>query len=494
MKQLSNEVIGENRYQQLPEKAIQFGTGNFLRGFIDWQVHEMNKQNLFNGRIVVIQSTKSGAVQILNKQDGLYTLYTQGIKNEKPVSEYEIIESVSRGIDVTSAYEEYLELAENPHLRFIFSNTTEAGIAFMPEDRSLNQPQKSYPGKLTAFLYKRFLTFKGDKTKGFIVFPCELIEHNGVELKNIIKKYAEYWGLGSEFIKWVEDANIFCDTLVDRIVPGFPKDTIQEKTAELNYKDELIVVAEQFHLFVIEGPETIKEEFPAELAGLNVHIVDDLLPYRLKKVRILNGAHTLMTPVSYLAGINTVHEAVTSDITSDYIQHVIYEEIIPALNFPKEDLVDFADDVINRFKNPFIQHYLSSIALNSISKFKARVLPTIVDYYEKHHSLPKAIILSLSSLLLYYRGKRANEAITLTDDEYVLNTFSKTWTGYDSGNKSLENIIQALLGDEKLWGTDLTKLTGLKEEVLMNVTIMIEKGVKEALSIFLKGEANEGVY
>lgn len=491
MDQLSKKLGKE--YATYPEKVLQFGTGNFLRAFSDWQIHEMNKKNLFNGQVVVVQSTSKGAVDTINEQDGLYTLYLQGMKENNPVSEHEVISSISRGINITSEYDEYLKLAKNPDLRFIISNTTEAGIQYHEEDLLTDQPQKSFPGKLTALLYKRYQAFKGDLSKGFIIFPCELIDDNGKELKKIVLKYADSWRLEPQFSEWIEEANTFCNTLVDRIVPGFPKDSIQEKTEELGYIDKLMVIGEQFHLFVIEGPSFIKEEFPAEQAGLKVHVVDDLSSYRLKKVRILNGAHTAMTPVAYLCGVNTVCEAVTNDLTKQFVEKVIYEEIIPTLPFSVEDLSQFAADVLNRFKNPFIHHYLSSISLNSVSKCKARILPTLVDYVERFGELPKATVFSLSALLYFYKGKRGDESITLVDDESTLHVFSECWSLYAD---NIEELVLTILSNGKLWGTDLTKIPELAESVVVQLMMINQYGMNEALTQFLQkeGEENESVY
>ncbi|MBO1510173.1 tagaturonate reductase [Metabacillus bambusae] len=482
--------------QLYPEKVLQFGTGNFLRAFTDWQIHEMNKQNLFNGRVVVVQSTPNGTVDMINEQDGLYTLYLQGIKDQKPVSEHEVISSVSRGLNLVNNYVEYLAMAKNPELRFIISNTTEAGITFQVEDQLHDRPQKSFPGKLTAFLYERFQVFKGDRSKGFIILPCELIEENGKELKRIVLQFARTWNLETEFIDWVEDANTFCNTLVDRIVPGFPKDTIKEKTEELGYIDKLVVVGEQFHLFVIEGPEFVKEEFPAEKAGLNVHVVDDLSSYRLKKVKILNGAHTLMTPVSYLYGLNTVSEAVTTDVMKEYIEDTMFNEILPTLSFSKEELTNFSEDVLNRFKNPFIHHYLSSIALNSISKFKARILPTLLDYVNQFGKLPNGIVFSLSALIYFYKGKRGTEVIELVDDEETLTLFKKLWSDCDDSEMKIGDLVSNILSDERLWGLNLNEIPNLTELVTRYVVTIARLGMTEALKQLphLKGEYNESVY
>ncbi|MCV9885353.1 tagaturonate reductase [Metabacillus halosaccharovorans] len=491
MEQLSKKIDSE--YTTYPEKVLQFGTGNFLRAFTDWQIDVMNKKGMFNGQVVVVQSTPKGAVDTINEQEGLYTLYLQGIKENQPVSEHEIIRSISRGINITNEYDKYLKIAGNPDLRFIISNTTEAGIQFHEEDLLTDRPQSSFPGKLTALLYERYQVFHGEKDKGFIIFPCELIEDNGKELKKIVLAYADAWKLESGFSEWVEEANTFCNTLVDRIVPGYPKDSIQDKTDELGYIDKLIVVGEQFHLFVIEGPSFIKEEFPAAQAGLNVHVVDDLSSYRLKKVRILNGAHTAMTPVAYLCGVNTVSEAVTSDFTKQFIEKVIYDEIIPTLPFPEEDLSQFATDVLNRFKNPFIHHYLSSISLNSVSKFKARILPTLSEYVERFSRLPEATVFSLSALLYFYKGKRGDVSITLVDDESTLHLFNDCWSLY---SENMEELVSTLLSNKKLWGTDLSKIPQLTESVVNQLKTINQYGMNEALTQFLQktGEKNESVY
>lgn len=494
LKQLSKAVITDE--QAYPEKVLQFGTGNFLRAFSDWQIHEMNKKNLFNGSVVVVQSTPNGTVSTINEQQGLYTLYLQGIKENKPVSEHQVISSISRGLNLVQEYDDYLALAKNPDLRFILSNTTEAGITFNSNDRLHDRPQKSFPGKLTAFLYERYQFFQGDLAKGFIILPCELIEDNGNELKRIIKKYADAWKLEAGFHDWIEEANTFCNTLVDRIVPGFPKDTIEEITAELGYTDKLIVSCEQFHLFVIEGPEFIKDEFPAEKAGLNVHVVDDLSSFRLKKVRILNGAHTVMTPVAFLYGLNTVREAVTKDTMKDFVEHVIYNEILPTLKFPQSELNQFANDVLDRFKNPYIHHYLSSIALNSTAKFKARILPTLLDYFDQNQKLPTGIVFSLSSLLYFYRGKREDEYITLVDDEETLSLFKELWNNCDGSKEAIEILVSSVLSEEKLWGINLNEIPNLKEMVTNYLIKIYHTGIKEAIpnQSQLKEDYNESVH
>jgi tagaturonate reductase len=472
-----------NEYEKYPEKVLQFGTGNFLRAFTDWIIDQMNKKANFDGSVVVVQSTERGKVDQINEQNGLYTVYLQGIKEGKPVREHEVISCISRGLNLYSQYDEYLELARNPEIRFIVSNTTEAGIAFDEKDRLEDRPHNSFPGKLTAFLYERYKAFSGDLSKGFIILPCELIDRNGVELKKIVLQYANLWALEEQFVEWVHLANAFCCSLVDRIVPGYPKDSVQEMTEELRYKDELIVVSEQYHLLVIEGPKWVEEEFPAEAAGLNVKFVDDITPYRTSKVRILNGAHTAMTPVAYLYGLDTVGEAVHHADTKEFIEGIIYEEIIPILDLPKDELVTFAKDVLDRFANPYIHHYLTSIALNSMSKFKTRNLPSLLDYYSQRKELPKRLVFSFSALIAFYKGKRGEEEIKLTDDEHITELFENLWSQYESTEIELKEIVYSVLGYEQHWGLNLNDIPGLTDTVT-NDLIQIELyGMRKAIQL-----------
>jgi tagaturonate reductase len=472
-----------------PEKVLQFGEGNFLRAFVDWQIDVLNKTTDFNGNVVVVQPLQNGMVEKLNEQDGLYTLYLQGIKDGQAVKEHSVISSISRGINIYTEYDQFAALTENPELRFIFSNTTEAGIAYDETDRFEDQPQKSFPGKLTAFLYKRFQAFNGDKNKGFIIIPCELIDRNGEKLKQIILKYTELWNLGEDFVQWIEAANTFCCSLVDRIVPGFPRDTIGEITEELGYQDDLVVVGEQFHLWVIEGPDWIKEEFPAHLAGLNTLFVDDLSPYRTRKVRILNGSHTAMTPVSYLYGVDTVSEAVEHPVIGRFIKELIFDEIIPTLDLPIDELKSFAEAVLDRFKNPYVKHFLLSISLNSMSKFKTRDLPSLLEYVNRKKELPRKLVFSLAALIALYKGKRGEADIPLSDDQDILELFSKQWEKFDGTMESAREIVTAVLGYEKNWGMNLNDVPGLTDAVTKDLFEIETKGMKTAVEAVLKVKA-----
>ncbi|MFJ5623007.1 tagaturonate reductase [Peribacillus loiseleuriae] len=469
-----------------PEKILQFGEGNFLRAFVDWQIDILNKETDFNGSVVVVQPRGSDKIARLNNQDGLFTLYLQGLKDGKAVSEHMVINSISRGIHLADHYNQYIELAESKDLRFVISNTTEAGIYFEESDKLDDRPQKSFPGKLAAFLYHRFKAFNGDDQKGCIMIPTELIEGNGTKLKEIILQFASLWNLGDAFVNWICEANTFCNSLVDRIVPGFPKDSVQEITEELGYEDELLVVGEQYHQWVIEGPKWIEKEFPIDKVNLNTFFVDDLNPYRVQKVRILNGAHTAMMPVAYLSGLDTVAEAVCDEVVGEFVQELIFDEILPTLDFSQGELRIFANDVLNRFRNPFIKHYLISISMNSISKFKTRNLPTLLDYVETKKELPRKMIFALSSLLYFYQGKRNEEVIPLADDTDVLQLFKELWGHVTEGTKTIEQFVKEVLSHEKLWGMNLNHIAGLTVMVAEYLQQLNQKGMKQALETLVK--------
>ncbi|MGI8386216.1 tagaturonate reductase [Robertmurraya sp. P23] len=486
MQRLNRSSYPESK--SYPERVLQFGEGNFLRGFVDWQIQVLNEKADFNGSAVVIQPRGFDKIERLNRQDGLYTLYLQGMKEGRPVNEFQVIDSISRGINLFTDYDEYVKLAANEELRFIVSNTTEAGVAFHPEDRLEDRPQKSFPAKLTAFLYYRFKAFSGDVDQGCIIIPCELIENNGQVLKEIVLKYAKLWNLNAEFIQWIHHANTFCSSLVDRIVPGYPSDTIEEKTKELGFIDELIVVGEQYHLWVIEGPQSLYNELPVKDTGLNTIVVDDLAPYRTRKVRILNGAHTAMTPVAYLSHLETVEDAVNDPEVGVFLKEMITEEIIPTLEGEGKELSLYADEVLSRFANPYIKHYLMSISLNSISKFQTRNITAFLDYMNHKHELPKRMVFSLSSLIYFYRGKRGEENIDLQDQLETLQFFHDVWKRYEEKMVSLHQLTEEVLSNEQLWGRNLAVIPKLVEMVANHLLQIEENGVRNALK-----ELNEKV-
>lgn len=468
-------------YKKYPERVLQFGEGGFMRAFVDWMIDKMNKEADFNSGVVVVQPIANGLVNWLNEQDGLYTLYLTELKDGQASSEKSVVNCIMRGLNPYENYDEYLKLAENPGLRFITSNTTEAGITFDANDKFGDKPQNSFPGKLTALLHHRYRTFNGDKNKGFIILPCELIDRNGEKLREIVFKYAELWNLEEGFKTWLDEANVFCCTLVDRVVTGYPRARIDEINKELPYEDKLVNEGEKFHLWVIEGPQWIKNELPTEKVGLNVLVVDDMTPYRTRKVRILNGAHTTMVPVSYLYGIDTVKESVEDEVIGKFVNDAIFEEIIPTLDLPKDELVEYAGSVLGRFGNPFIKHFLMSIALNSMSKYETRVLPSVLEYQKRTGSLPNRLVFSLASLIRFYKGERNGEAIALADDAWILDMFKEAWGSHDGSESGIEKIVRTVLSNEKIWKMDLNKVEGLTAKVT-NYLVSIEKnGIKEAL-------------
>ncbi len=386
------------------EKVIQFGEGGFLRGFVDYFFYKLSEKGLFDGKIAVVQPIERGMVDLLNAQGGKYNLFLRGINKGEIVNERTEIDIISRGINPYADFEEYMKLAENPEMRFIVSNTTEAGIEYLGTEKLDDKPARSFPAKLTQLLYKRFQL----GLKGFIVLSCELIDNNGKELLKCVEKYADLWNLGEDFKTWLAEENHFCSTLVDRIVTGYPRDDIEAFESQIPYKDNLIDTAEIFHLWVIEG--NFEDELPLQKAGFNVIWTDDVTPYKKQKVRILNGAHTSLVPYAMLKGIKTVGEAMENEETLSFVKKCIYDEIIPTLDLPKEQLTSFADSVIERFKNPFVKHQLSSIALNSFDKFKVRVMPSILEYKNRFGEYPETLMKAFDAFCEFYKTDMANDS------------------------------------------------------------------------------------
>lgn len=435
----------------MKERIIQFGEGGFLRSFVDIFIHKMNEQGLFDGKAVVVQPIAKGLISVINEQKGVYHQFLRGIENGEVVNECIKVESILRGVDPYTDYAGFLSLAHNPDMRFIISNTTEAGIEYLGTESLNDAPPKSFPAKLTALLYERF----NAKLPGFIIFSCELIDNNGKELQNYVNKYAELWNLSDEFKAWVNNENFFCNTLVDRISTGYPKDEVLELTEFLGEEDKLMNTAEIFHLWVIEGD--FEDEFPLKKAGINVIWTDDVKPYKKRKVRILNGAHTSMVLAARLYGLSTVKECLDDETVGAFLRKAMFEEIIPTLG-NKEDDIQFGKDVLERFANPYVKHQLLSIALNSVSKFKARVLPTILEYKDINGSLPRCLTFSLAALIAFYRTAEAN------DNEDIM-AFMK------------EASVADILKKEQYWGCDLSFM---KSEVERYYSIIENEGMKAA--------------
>ena len=488
--QLNRKFLGENKesvnnveiseINDYPEKVIQFGEGNFLRSFVDWHFNELNKKGLFNGKIVIVQPLKVGMIDALNEQDGLYTLLLRGIQDGNRVEKTEVIASVSRGINPYSDWNSFLDCALNPDLRFMVSNTTEAGIAYIKCDFPKTECPDSFPAKVTAFLYSRFQHFNGEDDKGMIIIPCELIESNGDNLKKVVLQHAADWNLEKGFIDWIEQSNYFFNTLVDRIVPGYPKDEIEEITERIGYEDKIISSGEIFHQWVIEGNEKVNNELPFVEAGLNVIWTDDVKPYRTLKVRILNGAHTTITIPSFLAGNDTVRETVENELTGSFLKQGLFSEIIPTLDFDEDKKLKFASAVMERFQNPFIKHYLLSISLNSVSKYKVRVLPSLLKYKEMKNGVPDVLSFSLAALIEFYKeGAKGNvkgRDYKLNDSPKVIDFFADL---KDENNNSA--VVEKVLKNKGFWGMDLTSINGLESKVAYYYELIRTNGSKEAM-------------
>lgn len=473
---LSRKELNLPKY---PEKIIQFGEGNFLRSFVDWQLDIINKNTDLNAGIAVVRPIDYDTVPLLNIQDGLYTSIIRGI-NEKGevVKDYRIISSINREIPVYKEFDEYLKLAHNPEMRFIISNTTEAGIVYSDEDKYDDRPQNTFPAKLTRLLHERFKVFNGEVNKGFILMPCELIDYNGEELKKIVLKYADLWNLEEEFKNWLVTRNIWCSTLVDRIVTGYPRAEKDELVKELGYEDKFMTTGEYFYLFVIQGPKDIlTKELRLDKVNLNILIVNDLKPYKMRKVGILNGAHTAMVPVAYLYGIDTVREAMENSDVRTFIEKAIDEEIIPALDMDKKELVEFKEAVIKRFQNPYVKHMLMDISLNSMSKYKSRILPQVLETYRRTGKLPKRLLFSLAALIRFYKGVRENgNVINLRDDKHHLEMYQELWK-----TNNYRKIVEHVLGLEKHWDINLNTIEGMTDLVTHYVEKIDKYGVKKAL-------------
>ena len=464
-----------------PERIIQFGEGNFLRAFVDWIVYRMNQKVDFNTGVVVVQPIEHGMVDVLNEQEGLYDLNLQGIDKGEKVDSIELIDVITRGLNPYNQFDEFMKLAENPDMRFVISNTTEAGITFDPSCKLEDKPASSYPGKLTQLLYHRFKTFNGAADKGWIILPCELIFHNGTELKKCIGQYIEHWNLGDDFKAWFENAcGVYC-TLVDRIVPGYPKDNIDEILARIGYNDKLVVKGEIFHLWVIEAPESVAKEFPADKAGLNVLFVPSEKPYHDRKVTLLNGPHTVLSPVAYLSGLNTVREACEDAVVGQFVKKAMYGELMETLDLPKAELQEYADSVMERFLNPFVKHFVTSIMLNSFPKYKTRDLPGLKIYLERKGELPVALVLGLAGIITYYKGgKRGEDVITPNDDPKIIELLKNLWATGDTAK-----VAQGVLADEFIWGENLNAVPGLTEKLAGYLNSIQASGMRATVESIL---------
>ena len=468
-----------------PVKVVQFGEGNFLRGFVDYMIDIANEQGKFNGNIVLIKPIEFGNLENFHKQDCQYTVSLRGrVDGEAKILNRKIT-SVVDAVDAYTEYEKYMGLAEIDTLRFVVSNTTEAGIVFDDTDKFEMNPPKTFPGKLTKFLYHRFETFKGDISKGLVMLPVELIDDNGIMLHKCVLQFIELWGLGEEFKNWVEEACVFTSTLVDRIITGYPKATEEEEWEKLGYIDRIMVTGEPFALWVIESTKDISGELPLPDAGLPVIYTDNQKPYKQRKVRILNGAHTSFVLAAYLMGKDIVRDSMNDNDIRNFMMGTLHEEVIPTLSLPKADLEEFADAVVARFNNPYVDHALLAISLNSVSKWRARCMPSFLGYIEKFEKLPARLTFSLAALMAFYTGSeirdkalighRDGQEYNIMDDMAVMEFFR------DNSGKETTEFVKAFLGNTDFFGQNLNEINGLTDTVTAHLDDIKANGMRAAL-------------
>ena len=465
----------------MDETILQFGTGNFLRAFLGDFIDTLRSKGLYGGKIVIVTPTDSKNTDPINAAGGRYHLVKRGVLGGETVNEIKEIDCVTRAVNPYRDFGAFLALAQNPALRFIVSNTTEAGIAFDPACKPDDAPCSSYPGKLTQLLYHRWEFFKGDPSKGFIIFPCELIFENGKHLGECIRKYIELWQLPAAFSEWFENSCGVYSTLVDRIVPGYPRDTAAQLCDRAGYDDHLLDKAEIFHLWVIEAPANVAEEFPADKAGLNVLFVPSEAPYHERKVTLLNGPHTVLSPVGYLSGLDTVKECCEDPEIGAFVRKVMYEELLPTLNLPREELEKFASDVLERFRNPFVKHFVTSIMLNSFPKYKTRDLPGLKTYLERKGELPAGLVLGLAGICTYYKGgKRGEDEIVPNDDPRIIELLRDLWATGD-----VAKVAEGVLGATFIWDEDLNAIPGLSRMLTKALALIQMEGMRAAVKAII---------
>lgn len=464
------------------ERVIQFGEGNFLRAFIDWQLDWLNEHCGTDAGIVVVRPRNRAVDASLNQQQGLYTTLTRGLNDRgEQVSETRLIRSLNREIQPGQQFDAFMALAKAPQIRFVFSNTTEAGITFTGQDRLEGQAAASFPGKLTQLLWARFTHFAAAADKGWLIVPCELIDHNGDALREQVLRYSDHWQLPPQFTRWVEDHCVFYNTLVDRIVTGYPADG-ELITAQLGYDDRYLVAGEVYLQFVIQGPQALALELKLDQLAPAVKRVDDITPYKAQKVAILNGAHTAMVPVAFLAGLESVGEAMDDPTIAGFIAALLREEVIPVLDLPRDELLAFADVVERRFRNPFIRHALLSIALNGMTKFRTRLLPQLLSAQQQTGKWPERLTFAFAALIAFYRGEQGDRHWPLQDDESWLQCFAELWSAVNHHQLTLEQLVHGVLCNSPHWGEDLTQRPGLVAAVSQHLHNITAHGMRAAVT------------
>ncbi len=473
--------------EKAPEKVLQFGEGNFLRAFVDYWFDMSNEKAGWNGKCVLVQPIAPGLAKLINDQEGLYTLYLRGSENGEKVDRKRVISSVSRCLNPyeKADYDAMMEVAVSDELEYIVSNTTEAGIVYDPACQMADTPAASFPGKLTQVLHTRWKAGKS----GLVVLSCELIDNNGKELLKCVNQYIDQWGLEADFRAYVNEKCTFCSTLVDRIVPGRIRDAAEvAKLEEANgYHDELIDVGEVFGVWNIEGPDWLADQLPFKKAGLNCIVVPDVTPYKKRKVRLLNGSHTGFVLGAYLGGFNIVRDCMFDDAVKGFMNKMLYEEVIPTLPLDKADLENFAAAVQDRFNNPFVDHELMSISLNSTSKWRARNMPSFLEYIDMKGELPKCLTMSFAAYIAFFSNdiqelndkglvcrRPKGDTYTCSDDRWVLEFY------YAHRNDSVEDLVHAVMTNEQMWGQDLTKVAGFEAATVENLKKIRTEGAVAA--------------
>ena len=472
--------------RKLPVKVLQFGEGNFLRAFVDYMIDIANEKAGFDGGIVLVKPISFGSLESFHQQDCRYTVMLRGLVDDKPTEQTRLITSVVDAVDAYGEYEKYAAYAKEESLRFIVSNTTEAGIVLDESDCFELCPPNTYPGKLCKLLFERAEAFDYATDKGLVILPVELIDDNGIELKRCVKALARLWKLGERFENWLDEACVFTSTLVDRIVTGYPRDEVEAIWQKLGYEDRLLVTGEPFALWVIESPKDLSDELPLPACGLPVIYTDNQKPYKQRKVRILNGAHTSFVPMAFQCGYDYVLDAMHDPMIKTFMQKTLYDEVIPTLALPREDLMSFAEAVTGRFENPYIKHALLSICLNSVSKWRARCMPSLLGYVEKTGELPARLTFSLASLMSLYHGgqlvdgklvcQRGSESYTLQDDAAVLSFFEA------HNNATPAATVHDFLSNTTFFGQDLTMVEGLEASVAESYQAILSKGMNAVMT------------
>ncbi|GAA4460253.1 tagaturonate reductase [Nibrella saemangeumensis] len=484
------EIVAQEQLRNLPERVLQFGTGVLLRGLPDYFIDKANRQGIFNGRIVVVKSTDAGDASAFDRQDGLYTLCIRGVEDRQMVEENTVCAAISRVLSAKSQWADILACAANPLMEMVISNVTEVGLQLVQDDIR-DQPPVSFPGKLLAFLYARYQAFDGARDKGMVIVPTELIPNNGRVLEAIVLELAHRNELASEFIDWLETANVFCNSLVDRIVPGRPDAATRNALSnQLGYDDELLTIAEAYRLWAIEGDERVQSVLSFHQADKGVFIRPNIDLFRELKLRLLNGTHTLSCALAFLSGFETVRDAMEDECVAAFLSNLMLAELVPGIPYPVDAKVAqrFGLEVQDRFRNPYIEHRWLSISMQYTMKMQMRNIPTLLHYYRQYGVVPQYMALGFAAYLLFMRATESRDEVwygNLDGREYPIQDekagyFADLWA-----RQSPDTLTTTVLQNKSLWGHDLTLLPGFEAAVRDYLLQMLEKGAFAAVATVL---------